>query len=82
MKTVEKKFDRLQLANSILLADSPAKESVREAKRINGTPPTRKETSVVREAAASEKPRKQASKSVSAGKGKPTKSTGKGGSKR
>lgn len=82
VKTVEKKFDRLQLANSILLADSPAKESVKEAKRINSMPATRKETSVVREAAASEKPRKQTSKPASAGKGKPTKSTAKGGSKK
>lgn len=83
VKTVEKKFDRLQLANSILLADTPAKESVKEVKRINGTQSTRKETSVVKTAvAASGKPRKQASKSTGTAKGKPKQSTGKGGSKR
>lgn len=82
VKTVEKKFDRLQLANSILLADTPAKESVREARRINGTQTAKKETSVVKsEVAASGKPRKQTSKSTGTGKGKP-KSTGKGGAKR
>lgn len=83
VKTVEKKFDRLQLANSILLADTPTKESVKEARRINGTSSTVKETSVVKsEVSASRKPARKTTKSTGNGGSKPKKSSGKGGSRK